>query len=47
MIRGAGDALQRHYGQAAAEILTDALDDAEREILRTFAGDTSAAEEEL
>ena len=47
MIRGAGDALQRHYGQAAAEILTDALDDAEREIIRTFANDTPAAEEEL
>ena len=47
MIRSAGDALQRHYGQAAAEILTDALDDAEREIIRTFADDTPAAAEEL
>lgn len=47
MIRGAGDALQRHFGQAAADILIDALDDAEREIARTFADDTTAAEEEL
>jgi len=47
MIRGAGDALQRHFGQTAVEILTDALDDAEREILRTFADDAPAAEEDL
>ena len=47
MIRGAGEALQRHFGQAAADILLDSLDDAEREIARTFSDDTTAAEEEL
>lgn len=36
ILRGAGDALQRQYGPAALEILYEALDDAEREIDRSF-----------
>jgi hypothetical protein len=36
ILRGAGDALQREFGPAAVEVLYEALDDAEREIDRTF-----------
>lgn len=36
VLRGAGDAQQRQFGAAAAEILYDALDDAQRELDRTF-----------
>jgi len=36
ILRGAGDAQQRQFGAAAAEILYDALDDAQRELDRTF-----------
>jgi hypothetical protein len=36
VVRGAGDALQRQFGPAAVEILYEALDDAQREIDRTF-----------
>jgi len=36
ILRGAGDTLQRHFGAAAAEVLHDALEDAEREIARSF-----------
>jgi hypothetical protein len=36
IVRGAGDTLQRQYGQAAADILLEALDDAGREIERSF-----------
>jgi hypothetical protein len=35
-IRDAGDILQRQFGAGALEILTEALDDAEREIERWF-----------
>jgi hypothetical protein len=38
LVRGAGDALQRRFGPEAAEILDEALQDAEREIDRTFGG---------
>jgi hypothetical protein len=41
ILRGAGDAQQRQFGAAAAEILYDALDDAQREIDRSF-GETPA-----
>ncbi len=36
ILRGAGDALQRQFGVAAVEILYEALDDANREIERSF-----------
>jgi hypothetical protein len=36
ILRGAGDTLQRQFGQAAADILLEALDDAGREIDRSF-----------
>jgi len=36
IVRSAGDALQRQFGPAAAEILLEALDDASREIDRSF-----------
>ncbi len=36
ILRDAGDTLQRQFGPAAAEILHEALEDAEREIDRTF-----------
>jgi len=36
VLRSAGDAQQRQFGAAAAEILYDALDDAQRELDRTF-----------
>lgn len=36
ILRGAGDALQRQFGQTALEIVTEALDDAQREIDRSF-----------
>ena len=36
ILRGAGDALQRQFGQSAADILLEALDDAGREIDRSF-----------
>jgi len=36
ILRSAGDALQRQFGPAAAEILLEALDDASREIDRSF-----------
>ena len=32
ILRGAGDALQRQFGTAAAQVLNEALDDAEREV---------------
>lgn len=36
VLRGAGESLQRQFGQAAADILSDALDDAQLEINRFF-----------
>ena len=36
ILRGAGDSLQRQFGHAAVEILYEALDDAKREIDRSF-----------
>ena len=36
ILRGAGDTLQRQFGTPAAEIMYEALDDAQREIDRTF-----------
>ena len=36
ILRGAGDTLERQFGHAAAEILHEALDDAQREVQRTF-----------
>lgn len=38
ILREAGEALQRQFGKAAAEVLYEALDDAEREIVRTLHG---------
>lgn len=38
IVRSAGDTLQRQFGQAAADILLEALDDAGREIERSFEG---------
>ena len=38
IIRGAGDTLQRQFGQSAADILFEALDDAAREVDRAFEG---------
>ena len=37
ILRGAGDTLQRQFGQAAVEILYEAMEDAEREIEWSFA----------
>jgi hypothetical protein len=36
IVRGAGDTIQRQFGQAAADILLEALEDAGREIERSF-----------
>ncbi len=36
VLRGAGDSLQRQFGPAAVEILYEAIDDAQREINRSF-----------
>jgi hypothetical protein len=36
IIRAAGDALQRQFGLAALELLNESLDDAEREVERSF-----------
>ncbi len=36
ILRGAGDSLQRQFGPAAVEILYEAVDDAQREIKRSF-----------
>ncbi|MCO6438171.1 MAG: hypothetical protein J5J06_13840 [Phycisphaerae bacterium] len=36
ILREAGESLQRQFGRAAAEVLYEALDDAEREITRTL-----------
>jgi hypothetical protein len=36
IIRSAGDMLQRHHGAGALDILTEALDDAQRELDRCF-----------
>ena len=36
ILRGAGDTLQRQFGQAAADVLLEALDDAGREMDRSF-----------
>ena len=44
MLRGAGDALQRQFGPAAVEILYEALDDALREIDRSFGTDEDGAD---
>ena len=38
ILRGAGDALQRQFGPAAVEVLYEALEDAGREIERTYGG---------
>ncbi len=42
VIRAAGDSLQRQFSAAAAEILYEALDDAQREIDHTFGGGKDA-----
>ena len=39
VLRGAGETLQRQFGQAAADILNEALDDTEHEINRFFGGE--------
>ncbi len=36
ILRGAGEALQREFGSAALDILSEAIDDAQREIVRCF-----------
>ncbi len=36
ILRSAGDSLQRQFGPAAVEILYEAMDDAQREIKRSF-----------
>lgn len=38
ILRGAGDTLQRQFGAAAAEILHEALEDAQREVDRSIPG---------
>jgi hypothetical protein len=45
IVRGAGDTLQRQFGQAAADILLEALDDAGREIERSFQGSEAAVDQ--
>jgi hypothetical protein len=45
MLRSAGDTLQRQYGQGAADVLLEALDDAAREIERSF-GTAEAASDQ-
>jgi hypothetical protein len=47
IIRGAGDALQREHGTSVAELLYEALDDAQREIDRSFGGSREDADTEL
>lgn len=42
ILRAAGDQLQREYGAGALELLSDALDDAQREIDRLFPDESSA-----
>ena len=44
IIRGIGDALNRQFGAAAVELLLEALDDAEREIDRSFGERSGSAE---
>lgn len=44
IIRGAGDSLQRRFGPEAADVLFEAMDDAEREIDRMFGLDGQGAE---
>jgi hypothetical protein len=44
ILRSAGEALGRQFGSAATDLLYEALDDAEREIDRSFGGDQSAAD---
>jgi hypothetical protein len=44
LIRGAGETLQKQFGPEAAQILHEAIDDAEREMARLF-GDTRDGEE--
>jgi Fe-S cluster biosynthesis and repair protein YggX len=39
LIRGAGESLQRQFGEGAADVLNEALEDAEREIIRFFESD--------
>ena len=46
ILRGAGDALQRQFGPSAVEILYEALDDAVREIDRSFGTDEDGADSE-
>ena len=45
ILRGAGDTLQRQCGPAAVEILFEALDDAQREMDRSF-GDRNASDDD-
>ncbi len=42
ILRAAGDTLQRQFGEPAIEILYEALDDADREILRVFGTEADA-----
>ncbi|MEX2025661.1 MAG: hypothetical protein WEH44_00145 [Pirellulaceae bacterium] len=44
ILRGAGDSLQRRFGNEAVDILHEALADAEREIKRTFGTEEKEAE---
>jgi hypothetical protein len=46
VLRSAGDALQRQFGPSAVEILYEALDDANREIDRSFGTDENVADSE-
>ena len=43
VLRGAGETLQRRFGQDAVEILYEALDDAERDIARYFGNEPAHA----
>jgi hypothetical protein len=42
ILRSAGDALHREFGVTAAEILLEALDDADREIARSFGAEETS-----
>lgn len=46
IIRGAGEALQRQFGPEAADVLFEAMDDAEREIDRFFGANGQEVETE-
>lgn len=47
ILRGAGDTLQRQHGSGAADILNEALDDAQRETDRAFEDENSETEADI